>query len=209
MFYKFIKVLCRILFAFTGGIEVFGGEDLPQKGPLIIVSNHQSILDPLVLVSRMPYRISFFAASYLFKIPVVGQILILSGAIPIHSEKGDFGSFKKALELLKRGAVIGIFPEGGVSLDGNLKPLMEGWAYLALKSGARVLPVIVKGTRQVLPVGRYLPHRGRIYLKIGHVMEFPEKSKVTREDMGALNEKMIKELTELSTRLHRVQVGLK
>lgn len=193
MFYSIAKALSFLIFKLTGGIEVYGAERLPKKGPLIIVSNHQSLIDPFVLVTCIPMRIVFFAASYLFKIPVVRQVLTWGGAIPIHREKGDFGSFKKALEILGRGGVVGIFPEGGVSPDGNLRPLMPGWAYLAAKSGARVLPVTIWGSRNVLPVGSFILRRGRITLNLGEVMTFSGQGKVSREEISLMNERLEKE----------------
>lgn len=197
MFYSIVKALSFLLFKATGGIRVYGAERLPKKGPLIIVSNHQSLIDPFVLVTCIPMRIVFFAAAYLFKIPVVRQVLTWGGAIPVHGEKGDFGSFKKALEVLQKGGVIGLFPEGGVSPDGNLRPFMQGWAYLAAKSGAQVLPVAIRGSRNVLPVGSFILRRGRITLNIGDVMIFSGQGKVSRENMGEMNEKLDKEFRQL------------
>lgn len=193
MFYSIAKALSFLIFKLTGGIEIYGAERLPKKGPLIIVSNHQSLIDPFVLVTCIPMRIVFFAAAYLFKIPVVRQVLTWGWAIPVHGEKGDFGSFKKALEILGRGGVVGIFPEGGVSPDGNLRPLMPGWAYLAAKSGAKVLPVTIRGSRNVLPVGSFILRRGRITLNIGEVMTFSGQGKVSREEISLMNERLEKE----------------
>jgi len=197
MFYSMVKALAFLLFKITGGIRVNGAERLPKKGPLIIVSNHRSLIDPFVLVACFPARIVFFAAAYLYRIPVVRQILTWGGAIPVHSEKGDFGSFKKALEALKKGGIVGLFPEGGVSLDGNLKPLMPGWAYLAVKSGVQVLPLAIRGSSGVLPVGSFIPRRGRITVNIGEKMTFSGEGKALREDMEYMNRKLEKELTGL------------
>lgn len=197
MFYSLAKALFFLIFKITGGIEVHGAERLPEKGPLIVVSNHQSIIDPCVLVACIPRRITFFAAAYLFKIPVLKQILIWGGAVPVRSEQGDFGSFKKSLAILEKGGVIGLFPEGGVSPDKNLRPLMPGWAYLAAKSGAKVLPVVILGSRDVLPVGSFIPRRGRITVNIGDTMAFPGKEKLSREDMQKMNEKLEKEFRRL------------
>ncbi|TYP51681.1 1-acyl-sn-glycerol-3-phosphate acyltransferase [Thermosediminibacter litoriperuensis] len=164
-----------------------GLSNVPKKGPLIIVSNHQSILDPPVLMACMPRKINFLAAAYLFRIPVLNILLSMAGAIPVKSEKGDFASFKKALRILENGGVIAFFPEGGVSPDGNLRPFKSGWAYLALKSGAPVLPVAVTGTRDVLPVGTYIPRRGRIEVRVGECVPMEKKGRVRQEDFGELN----------------------
>lgn len=197
MFYTMAKLFGRLLFALTGGIRIYGRDRLPEKGPLIIACNHQSIIDPLVLLTVFPYHITFLAAAYLYRIPLLGPVLRAAGAMPIHSAEGDFKSLKKSLKLLEKGRVLGIFPEGGVSLDGKLKPLMSGSAYIALKSGAAVLPVALGGTRDVLPVGTYFPRRKRIVLNIGHVIMVERKDKIRKADMVELSLKLEKELQKL------------
>jgi 1-acyl-sn-glycerol-3-phosphate acyltransferase len=74
---------------------------------------------------------------------------------------------------------------------------MQGWAYLAAKSGAQVLPVAIRGSRNVLPVGSFILRRGRITLNIGDVMIFSGQGKVSRENMGEMNEKLDKEFRQL------------
>ncbi|ADL06861.1 lysophospholipid acyltransferase family protein [Thermosediminibacter oceani] len=187
MFYLLAKLILRIFFSFTGGVKADGISNVPKKGPLIIVSNHQSILDPTVLMACISRRIHFLAAAYLFRIPVLNILLPMAGAIPVKSEKGDLASFKKALRILAKGGVIALFPEGGVSPDGSLRPFKHGWAYLALKSGAPVLPVAVIGTRDVLPVGTYMPRRGRIEVRVGECVAVQKKGRVRQEDFGELN----------------------
>jgi len=197
MFYTIAKLIGRVLFTLTGGIRISGKERLPEKGPLIIVCNHQSIIDPLVLLTFLPYRITFLAAAYLFKIPLVGLILRAAGAMPIHSAKGDFKSLKESIKLLEKGGVLGIFPEGGVSLDGKLRPFMSGASYIALKSGTAILPVALGGTRDVLPVGTYFPRRKRITINIGQTIMVERKDKIKRDDMTELDLKLKEELQKL------------
>ncbi len=195
MFYYPFKILCKILLGVISNMEVSGLERLPKKGPLIIVSNHQSLLDPLILMSIIPRKITFLAAAYLFSIPVVGQLLRLAGAMPVKGGKGDYGSFKKSLSLLYKGGVVGIFPEGGVSLDGNIRPLMPGWAYLALKSGAPVLPVLISGSRNVLPPGKYIPRPGKIRITACNMLTFQKSGKIRKQDLHQPNQELLRSWT--------------
>lgn len=199
MIYFLGKKLSRILFKYTGGIEVYGMENIPQKGPFIIVSNHQSIIDPFVFMSIFPIKINFLAAAYLFKIPVVGLMLRLGGALPINSRKSDLKSLRMTLRLLKEGKVIGIFPEGGVSLNGELEDFKAGWAYLALKAKVPAVPVTISGTRDVLPVGKYLPRKGKIFVNIGKPRSFKNRYRVFRKDMEKINRVMEKTIKDLYT----------
>ncbi len=200
MIYYIGKVFAYILLNITGGVSVKGIENIPKEGPLLIVSNHQSIIDPFVLMYCFPRRITFLAASYLFRIPLIRWIIYLGGAMPIKGA-GDATTLKKALKLLEQGGVIGIFPEGGVSLDGKLKPFMQGWAYLALKSGTPVVPTAVNKSKEVLPVGKYIPRRRRIEVAFGETLEVEKKDKVRKADIKSLNavmeEKMLKLYSEI------------
>jgi len=197
MIYIIAKLLGRVLFTATGGIQIYGKDKLPKKGPLIIVCNHQSIIDPWVLLTVLPYRITFLAAAYLYRIPLVGLILWAVGAMPIHSNRGDFKSLKKSLKQLEKGRVLGIFPEGGVSTDGKLKPFMSGSSYIALKTGTAVLPVSLYGTRNVLPVGTYFPRRKRIIVNIGNPINVEKKDKIRKDDLAKLDFLLEQEIQKL------------
>jgi 1-acyl-sn-glycerol-3-phosphate acyltransferase len=195
--YYLFKVLCQCLLKLVGYPSVLGREHIPSKSPFILVANHQSILDPLVLMACIPRRITFLAAAYIFKIPLVGQIVRAGGALPVKSQKGDLASMKQALSQLSRGGVIGIFPEGGVSMDGQMRPFLPGWAYLALKAGVPVVPVAISGTRQVLPVGKYIPRRGKIRVSIGEPLYIEKKSRIHRKDLDQLNDEMMRIVSRL------------
>ena len=158
----------------------------------MLVANHQSILDPLVLMVVIPRPITFLAASYLFKIPLVGRVVRAGGALPVSSGSGQKGvkSVKDSLSRLRKGGIIGLFPEGGVSFDGRLKPFLSGWAYFALKTGSPALPVAISGSRDVLPPRTYLPRRGRIDVSIGELIPVEEKTRIRQEDFEELNRKM-------------------
>jgi len=196
MVYYLGKLLFYIFFKITGGVKIYGIERV-KRGPLIVAANHQSLLDPSILMIGIPRRIIFLAASYLFEIHVIGLFLKWGGAVPVNREKGDFTSFKKSIAFLQQGKVIGFFPEGRVSLNGCLGRLKPGCAYLALKTGTPVLPVAIRGSRNVLPVGSFVPHRGKITVNIGNTLYFPKKDKIRREDLVELNERLEKELKNL------------
>lgn len=203
MLYPFFKVLCQIIFLLTGGIKVYGKENILKKGPFVLIANHQSIIDPLVLMACLPRKITFLAASYLFKIPIVGLIIWAGGAIPINDPKGDFKHIQRALAKLEDGEAIGIFLEGGVSLDGKLKEFMPGWAYFALKSGAPIIPVAISGSRKVLPVGHYLLRPGKIVVNIGEPILMDKKTRIRSSDLKKLNESMEKIVFRLLYQVER------
>lgn len=126
----------------------------PAGGPFVVVANHQSILD-ILLLSRMPREMKWVAKEELFRIPWVGWMLRMSGDIPIR--RGDAESGGEALEraraYLARGMSVMIFPEGTRSRTGKLLPFKSGAFRLALETGAPVLPVAVHGTARGMPKG--------------------------------------------------------
>lgn len=189
--YPIFRFLCRVIFTLIGKPSVTGQLNIPRKGPFVLVANHQSIIDPLLLMALFPHRITFLAASYLFKIPLVGLLVRAGGALPVSSGQRGIKSMRESLSRLSAGGIIGLFPEGGVSFDGQLKPFRSGWAYFALKTGSPALPVAISGSGDVLPPGTYLPRRaGRIRVNIGELVPVEEKAKMRQEDLEELNRKM-------------------
>ncbi len=187
--YALFQVLCRVIFRAIGKPKIIGLKNVPE-GPFVLAANHQSILDPLVLIACIPHPVMFLAASYIFKIPVVGRLVQASGALPVKDGQESVSSAKRCLSQLYKGGVVGLFPEGGVSLDGRLKPFRSGWAYFALKTGVPVLPVAIFGSRNVLPVGKYFPRRGRIRVSIGETIPVGRRPRIRRGDLEELNRKM-------------------
>ncbi|MEW8959916.1 MAG: lysophospholipid acyltransferase family protein [Moorella sp. (in: firmicutes)] len=154
MFYYFAKFVCYIFLRFFCRWKVVGRENFPLEGPVIVVANHISLLDPVVVGVASPRMVRFMAKEELFHIPVVKWIIKGLRAFPVRRGRSDRGALKTALEVLKAGQVIGIFPEGKRSRDGRLLPFQHGAALLALKAGAPLLPAAIKNTDKVFRGGR-------------------------------------------------------
>lgn len=181
------KALNRFLFLFLRAIGAFitwaffrlkveGGDGLPKTGPFIIVSNHTSFLDPLAIQVAVPVKISWITKRCIYENPFLRPIHRLSDSILIN------GAVEKALEALEEGRVIGIFPEGTRSPDGRLLEADVGVAILALKSGAPVIPVGVRGAHEAYPVGRrfFKPHQ--VTVRIGRGFSFEKEYKEDIEE---------------------------
>ena len=127
-------------------------------GGVIIASNHISYWDPPVVGSVLPWsrKIHFMAKAELFSIPLVGGIFTQMAAFPVRRGLSDLRP-SKAIELLKNGEIVGIFPEGTRSKTGKLGEFLPGLPLLAIKAGVPVIPAAVKGTNQVFCKGWKLP----------------------------------------------------
>jgi 1-acyl-sn-glycerol-3-phosphate acyltransferase len=162
----------RLLFR----IEHYGMENIPERGPLIITSNHVTYFDPFWVSVRIYRAVRFMAWDKIFSFPIAGAIFRWLGAFPVNLEAPEFGAYKNALAILKKQEALMIFPEGGRSPDGNLMPFKEGAARLALKTGAPILPVLVEGGERVWSAKMHIPRPRKVvvsYLRLIHTPSIP------------------------------------
>lgn len=140
-------------------IEVVGGERVPASGAAILVANHESIWDPFVLGVATDREIHYLAKAELFRWRPLAAVLHSLNAFPVERGSGDHGAMREAVRRLRRGDVLGVFPQGTSKLERQ-----NGWhrgaARLALATGAPVVPVRLTGTRP-------LPWRTRIRIVVG------------------------------------------
>lgn len=158
--YDVVHFVLKRLFATYFRWRVIGEEQLPADGPLIIVSNHVNYLDPMAMAAVSPRALHFMAKEELFANRLAGWFLRKLGTFPVRRGRADRQAIRHALKLLDEGRVLAMFPEGTRSETGELMELQRGAALLALRSGAAVLPMVVRGTYEALEGGRKVPRRG-------------------------------------------------
>lgn len=129
-----------------GGFDVQGLENIPSEGPLIVASTHRSYLDPVILGAFIPRVLYFMAKSELFENRAFGAWITGFGAFPINRESARGSSFRAALNLLRDGQTILIFPEGGIVDSLGEQGFKAGVGTLSTMTGAPVLPVYLAGT---------------------------------------------------------------
>ena len=157
-----LYLLLRLLFR----IEIKNRHYIPEKGGVIIASNHTSYLDPPVLAASLKRRPTFIAKASLYKIPIVGFI-IRTYSIGVKRDKPGSSTIKKALKVLKSGGALVIFPEGGRSKEGKLMEFKRGVGLLAALGHVPVIPAYIKGTHRALPVGAKLIRMEKIKVVFG------------------------------------------
>ena len=147
-------------------LEVTGRENIPSQ-PCIFMANHVSNLDPPLLLPELPFRTSFFLKRSLIKIPILGTGMRLANFIPVDRDgrlESARQSVKFASEVLASGVNISIFPEGTRSRDGKLLPFKKGPFFLAMESGAPVVPVSIHGSEQMMSKGSLRIRPGTAHL---------------------------------------------
>lgn len=193
MLYQLVKFAASPLAHVMWRPHISGGANVPAKGPAILAANHLSVIDSFLLPALLPRHVTFTAKSEYFSgNPISQWFMRLGGSLPIDRESVTSAQemLDGAAELLEGGELFGIHPEGTRSPDGRLYRGKIGVAWLALKTGAPVLPVALSGTEKVLPVGATLPRFARIGITIGEPMHFEGDYKSARDRRRVTDEIM-------------------
>jgi len=172
--YDIGKALTRLILRVLGRWEVEGAENFPPEGGVILAPNHISYLDPPAAGSAIKRPTWFMAKEELFKIPVLGWLITRTRAFPVRRGTADRRALRRAMELLDNGEVVMIFPEGQRSPDGKLGEPELGFALIALKTRAPVVPMALIGTDTVLPRHCWYFKFGHVTIRIGKPMTFPD-----------------------------------
>lgn len=170
LIYKAVYHGARSFIEVFATLEAEGWEHVPQ-GACLFASNHQSMLDPPLIGSCLPREISFIARRSLFDNPIFGFVIRACHSIPVDRGEADIGAIRSALAALKSGDGLLIFPEGTRSQDGAFGEPQAGVGLLACKSGVPVVPIHIRGARDVLPRGANFPvGSARIRVRFGKAM---------------------------------------
>lgn len=178
--------------------RVEGKENVPKKGPLIIVANHMTYVDPPLLGASVPRRITFMAKHDLFRPSLMGIVVRAYGAFPIRRDKLDREALRYAFKVLNEGQVLGMFPEGKRSFPYHLQEMQPGTAFIAARSGVPIIPVGISGSEQVKGLG-FIVRRPRITVRIGRSFTLPsgENNKLNRSRLNQHCSLIMERIAEL------------
>jgi 1-acyl-sn-glycerol-3-phosphate acyltransferase len=161
-----LKVIIHALFRVVFTLEYIGVENVPRTGAVILAGNHPSYLDPVLISLPIRRRIRFVAWDRLFSIPLLGPLIRFLGAFPVDTTKPDQQAFGQALQVLREGEALGIFPEAGISKEARMNALLKSGAVrLALSVPCPIVPVTIAGARAAWPRGQWLPLPHKITVK--------------------------------------------
>lgn len=168
--YSVLWIVCRALGVSVFGVRTRFAEPLPERGGLIVLSSHQSHLDPLLLGLACDRRLSSLARSSLYAFKPFGAVITALDAIPIDREASALVAMKTVIRRLEEGAAVIIFPEGTRTATGRLGELKSGFALIAKRAGVPIVPVAIVGAWECWPKTRIFPRPGRIRLEFGRVI---------------------------------------
>lgn len=184
----FTHLVCRY--------RVSGREYVPLNGPLVIVANHLSWYDPILLGVILPRRVWFFTKAEIFNWPIVGLVCKLTGQIPVHRGESDRAAVEKGIAYLREGKALMIFPEGTVARQEKMIAAHTGAALFAIRTGATILPVAHCGTRKVLRSPRiWFP---RVKIQVGKPYTTVLPGEVSRKaGLRLITEDMMARIAEM------------
>ena len=183
-------------------VVVYDRENVPADGPAIIAANHLSFLDSPLLMTAFDRPVTFLGKAEYMAARITRHVFPRAGMIPVdRTGRGIAKSLGLAQRMLDDGGLVGIFPEGSRSRDGNLHRGHLGAAHLALKTGAPIIPVGIIGSAQAMPVDSKIPTRGaRILMRIGSPIGLGEYlgERPTAATKQALTDEVMAEIASLS-----------
>lgn len=176
--YRVLRWTMSLYFRARFKIRFEGEENVPDKGPFVLVLSHQSHLDSLLLHTFCPRLMFTLAKSSVFRTRFMAWLAPRVGAVPTRRFQIDPQAVRVALRLIERGEGVGVFPEGERSWDGRLQPLRRGTVRLLLKTGVPVIPCGMVGTYEVFPRWGHMnwlkvgPGREPVTIRYGEPMHF-------------------------------------
>jgi len=196
------RAFTKITFKLIGiNIDIQGLENIPDKEPVIFVSNHQSFIDIKLSIAAIPRNFSFISKDIIFKIPLLGKYMKTSGHIGIrrNSERNAYATLNEVVKKLDSGKSIVFFPEGTRSANGKLGEFRRGVSTVILRSGRKVVPTAIIGSRGFMPKSSFLsnPENRNIRFKFGKPLEFPKVEKENKKQSKDVIEKIRSEVSKL------------
>lgn len=202
--YALWQQVAGILFIVVFGIRVFHRERLPAAGGVLVVSNHQSYLDPILAAAGMPRVFHPMARESLFRFAPFGWLIRSLYAFPVRRASADMGAIREALRRLKGDGVVLMFPEGTRTRDGAIGRLHAGPVTLAVRAGVPIVPAVVDGAFEAWPRTSLLPRPHRILVAFGPPVSAAEAAAGEPEAvMATLRERMV----DLQAELRRLRQG--
>jgi 1-acyl-sn-glycerol-3-phosphate acyltransferase len=179
LFYWFLRGVAWLLTRLVCRYRIYGRDNVPGSGSLLVVANHLSWYDPILMGVVLPRRIWFFGKVEVFTWPVVGWLSRVTGQIPVNRGERDRTAIETALAYLREERAVIFFPEGTLERQEQMIAAHNGAAMLALRSGAMLLPVAHTGTRRILRSGKgWFP---RVNVQIGSAYKPVLPEGVTRK----------------------------
>jgi 1-acyl-sn-glycerol-3-phosphate acyltransferase len=164
----------------------YGVENIPDEGGLVMASNHQCFLDPMLVGMGSKRKLSFMARASAFKIPLIGRWMTSLGVFPVQRGTADLGAIRKGVEVVSSGQILLVFPEGTRTEDGTIGALKPGCILIAQKAGSPIIPVAIRGAYEAWPRQNKLPWFGKVTVAYGPPIDPGQDREDAKQVQGLL-----------------------
>ncbi|NMB62033.1 MAG: 1-acyl-sn-glycerol-3-phosphate acyltransferase [Chloroflexi bacterium] len=196
---RFMQWLSKIAFGLLTELNIEGEGNFPKHGPLLVVGNHFSFIDPAIFVRVAPWPMDFIGGAQFPHAPGIVHFLPkLWGYLPVYRGTGSTYALNEAEKILNKGGIVGIFPEAG-SWAQILRPARPGAAYLSAKTGAPLLPIGIDGMPEVFPSLRKL-QKAKVRIRVGKPfgpLKIKGKGYQSREQIDAFGHEIMHHIADL------------
>jgi 1-acyl-sn-glycerol-3-phosphate acyltransferase len=195
--YRTLRVLAHAINRSYWRVETDGAGVIPESGPVILAPVHRSFMDFFVASEVTKRKIFYMAKDDLWHSRLLGSFLDSVGAFPVNRSGTDRLALERAQDVLERGEVLILFPEGTRRAGPVVEELHEGAAFLAARTGAPIVPIGIGGTADAMPKGSKFVRPVKVHVVVGQPLEAPERSargRVPRHQVHEMTEQLRVEL---------------
>lgn len=172
LLWKSLQAIARIWTTLQFELKTYDIKNVPKTGGVMLVCNHQSNLDPIVVAVHLRRPVSYMAKKELFDKPGLGWLCRALNGFPVERGTADIAALRQAIRRLEEGYALNLYPEGTRTQDGQIGTLQKGISLILRKSDCPVIPVAIDGSFQAWPGGRKLFASHPIHVLYGKPMSF-------------------------------------
>jgi 1-acyl-sn-glycerol-3-phosphate acyltransferase len=177
------RFLCQVFTLLFFRYRAYGKTNVPRKGPVILVGNHQSFLDPILCGIGVKRVVTYMARDTLFR-GFFGTAIRSVNAIPVKRDQADIGAMKTVIGRLRQGGVVCLYPEGTRSADGRITKFKPGFGLLCRRSNASVVPVLIDGAYECWPRNQKLFSPGLVVVRFGKPLTGAQVAAMSSEELA-------------------------
>ena len=193
--FRFARFLCRVFCKLCFRLSYIATENVPEDGCVLLISNHQSFLDPMLCGIRLRRRVTFLARDTLFKHWLFGRSISSVGTIPVRRGEGDLSAMKMVIKRLREGGCVCLFPEGTRTQDGMIAPFRGGFRLLSHRGRAAVVPVVIDGAFDCWPRHKKIFSPGaKIIVRYGQSIPAEKMEEMSNDELLDLITDMMRKM---------------